>query len=273
MDKSYLESLEYLGTQTNFKPLTGIVLGTGLGDLVDHIDIEAVIEYEDIPHFPLSTVEGHQGMLIFGLLNKRPVVAMKGRFHYYEGYSMKEVTFPIRIMKLLGIKEIFISNAAGGVNSDFGIGDLMMINDHIDFFPENPLRGANLKDLGPRFPDMSQPYDLGLRKIASESARDLGILLHEGVYLGNPGPSFETPAEYTHYRTIGADAIGMSTVPEVIVARHMDLPVCALSVITNIAVPGQFGQNSHLDVQKAAVKAQENLTKLIKVMLGKIEAS
>ena len=270
MDNSLIESLEYLGTQTSFKPQTGIVLGTGLGDLVDHIEIEKIIRYEDIPHFPVSTVEGHHGELIFGLLNSRPVVAMKGRFHYYEGYSMQEVTYPIRIMKLLGISEIFISNAAGGVNTDFDIGDLMLIIDHINFFPDNPLRGANLEEFGPRFPDMSQVYDQGLISMAESEAKNLDILLHQGVYLGNQVPSFETPAEYLHYRTIGADAIGMSTVPEVIVARHMDIRVCAISVITNIAVPGRFEANTHQDVQKAAQQAQVNLARLMTGIIGNL---
>ncbi len=271
MDKSFLESIEYLKSKTSFNPLSGIVLGTGLGELVNLINIEVEIPYEDIPHFPVSTVEGHHGKLIFGTINDRPVVAMKGRFHFYEGYSMKEVTYPIRIMKLLGIKEIFISNAAGCVNPNFDIGDIMLIIDHINYFPESPLRGPNMEDFGPRFPDMSEPYDKNLAEMAKQEAKELDILLHQGVYLGNSGPSFETPAEYTHYRTIGADTIGMSTVPEVIVARHMDLKVCALSVVTNIAVPGQFDKNSHLDVQKAASKAQENLSKLMFNILGKIE--
>ncbi len=271
MDKSFHESLGYLASQTTFKPKTGIVLGTGLGDLVENMDIKAEILYKDIPHFPVSTVEGHHGKLIFGFLNHRPVVAMQGRFHYYEGYSMEKVTYPIRIMKLLGIKEIFISNAAGGVNPDFNIGDLMLIRDHIDFFPENPLRGANLEDFGPRFPDMSQAYDPGLIDMAITEAKDLRVLLHQGVYLGNTGPSFETPAEYIHYRTIGADAIGMSTVPEVIVARHMNLRVCALSVITNLAIPGKFDKNSHFDVQKAASKAQKNLGSLLMAVIGKLQ--
>lgn len=263
MDKSFTESLAFLSSQTSLKPKTGIVLGTGLGELVKKIDIKSEIDYKNIPNFPVSTVEGHQGKLIFGLLNERPVVAMQGRFHYYEGYSMEEVTYPIRIMKLLGIREIFISNAAGGVNPDFAIGDLMIISDHINFFPDNPLRGPNMEDFGPRFPDMSKAYDPGLLDIALKEAKEAGLLLHQGVYLGNPGPSFETPAEYLHYRTIGADAIGMSTVPEVIVARHMDLPVCAISVITNLAIPGQFDVNSHLDVQKAASRAQKNLSTLL----------
>jgi purine-nucleoside phosphorylase len=263
MDKSFVESLTYLSSQTTLKPKTGIVLGTGLGELVEKIDIKAEIDYKDIPNFPVSTVEGHQGKLIFGLLNQRTVVAMQGRFHYYEGYSMEEVTYPIRLMKLLGIQEIFISNAAGGVNPDFAIGDLMIIRDHINFFPDSPLRGPNMEDFGPRFPDMSKAYDPRLRDIAMKEAKESELLLHQGVYLGNPGPSFETPAEYLHYRTIGADAIGMSTVPEVIVARHMDLPVCAISVITNLAIPGQFDVNSHLDVQIAAARAQKNLSKLL----------
>jgi len=270
MDKKFAESLAFIISKTSFKPRTGIILGTGLGNLADEIDIHIEIEYEDIPHFPVSTVEGHQGKLIFGKLNNRPVVAMKGRFHYYEGYSMQEVTYPVRIMKLLGIDEIFISNAAGGVNPDFNIGDLMLIKDHIDFFPENPLRGKNLADLGRRFPDMSQAYDTDLIDIVEKEASKLNILVHKGVYLGNPGPSFETPAEYIHYRSIGADSIGMSTVPEVIVARHMNLRVCALSVITNIAVPGNFDINSHADVQIAAAKAQRNLARLLTAVLGRL---
>lgn len=271
MDKKYVESVKFLEARTSLLPKTGIVLGTGLGGLVQQIDIEDEIPYEDIPHFPVSTVEGHHGMLIFGRIKGRAVVAMKGRFHYYEGYSMQEVTYPIRIMKLLGINEIILSNAAGGVNSEFLIGDLMMINDHIDFFPENPLRGPNIEEFGPRFPDMSRVYDPGLMDMANKCAAELGIKLHQGVYLGNPGPSFETPAEYTHYRTIGADAIGMSTVPEAIVAMHMNLRILAISVITNIAVPGQFDANSHEDVQMAAVKAQKNMAGLIEMLVEMLD--
>jgi purine-nucleoside phosphorylase len=267
MDKRYQESIEYLKGSSDMIPETGIILGTGLGGLVSHIDIENEINYQDIPHFPVSTVEGHQGKLIFGHLNGRRVAAMKGRFHYYEGYSMQEVTYPVRIMKLLGIKEILISNAAGSVNPDFNIGEIMAITDHINFFPENPLRGPNIPEFGPRFPDMSNVYDRDLIDLAKQTAEKLGIKLHEGIYLGNPGPSFETPAEYTHYQKIGADAIGMSTVPEVIVARHMGLKIFAVSVITNVAVPGSFDVNTHEDVQRAAEKAQADLGKLIGEML------
>jgi purine-nucleoside phosphorylase len=271
MDKKYKESFEYLKSRSSLKPETGIVLGTGLGGLVKQINIETEIPYEEIPHFPLSTVEGHKGRLIFGTISGRTVVAMNGRFHYYEGYTMQEVTYPIRIMKILGIREILISNAAGGVNPDFKVGDLMLIRDHIDFFPDNPLRGLNIKDFGPRFPDMSQVYDPALLELAVQSAAELDLKIHKGVYLGNPGPSFETPAEYTHYRTIGADAIGMSTVPEVIVARHMDLKICAISVITNIATPGYFDVNTHQDVQKAATRAQEGLAGLIGLLIKKLD--
>ena len=267
MEKRFKESLDYLKSQTGSVPETGIILGTGLGNLVNDIDIIEEVSYQDIPHFPVSTVEGHHGKLIFGHLSDRNVVAMKGRFHYYEGYSMEEVTYPVRILKLLGIKDIFISNAAGGVNPDFNIGDLMLIHDHISFFPDNPLRGKNMGDFGPRFPDMSRVYDPGLIELAIKTAGKLGIPLHQGVYLGNPGPSFETPAEYIHYQRIGADAIGMSTIPEVIVARHMGLKIFAISVITNVAVKGNFQVNTHEEVQKAAEKAQVDLSSLIGAML------
>lgn len=270
MYELYNESLDFLKGEIDFKPVTGIVLGTGLGDLVNNIEVHAKIPYSRIPHFPVSTVEGHHGALIFGYLNNRPVVAMQGRFHYYEGYSMKEVTYPIRIMKLLGIKDIFISNASGGVNPDFEVGDLMLIRDHINFFPESPLRGPNHDEFGPRFTDMSEAYDKGLMDIAIQEANKINLPLHLGVYLGNPGPSFETPAEYTHYRIIGADAIGMSTVPEVIIARHMGLRVCAISVITNVAVPGRFHKTSHIDVQLAAVKAQADLGRLLMGIIGRL---
>jgi len=200
--------------------------------------------------------------MILGKLSGISVVVMQGRLHYYEGLDMQQVTFPIRVMKLLGIKQIFISNAAGGINPDFKVGDLMVIHDHINFFPENPLRGPNMNEFGQRFPDMSEPYDRSLIALAHLTAGKLGFRLREGVYVGNPGPSFETPAEYKHYRIIGGDAIGMSTIPDVIVSRHMELPVLAVSVITNIAVPGNFDKNSHLDVQEAAAKAGKYLVSL-----------
>lgn len=271
MLKKIQESLDFITANTRVRPATGIILGTGLGNLIDEIKISKIIKYKDIPHFPLSTVEGHSGNLIMGKLNKHKVVVMQGRFHYYEGYDMKEVTFPVRILKGLGIQNLLISNAAGGINPDFSIGDLMAITDHINLFPENPLRGENHDSLGLRFPDMSEPYDLKMIERASAIADRLGIKLHKGVYVGNQGPSFETPAEYTFYRQIGGSAVGMSTVPEVIVARHMEMPVFAVSVITNIATPGHFQKNSHLDVQEAAQKAQNNLVSLFKELLFSLD--
>ncbi|MBT3244706.1 MAG: purine-nucleoside phosphorylase [Bacteroidetes bacterium] len=261
------ETIDFISANTRIRPTTGIILGTGLGGLIDEIEISKKIPYKDIPHFPTSTVEGHSGNLILGKLNNHRVVVMQGRFHYYEGYSMQEVTFPVRILKGLGIQQLFLSNAAGGINPDFSIGDLMTITDHINLFPDNPLRGPNDDNLGPRFPDMSEPYSQKLIDQAHEIAGSLGFKLHKGVYVGNQGPSFETPAEYTFYRLIGGSAVGMSTVPEVIVARHMGLPVFAVSVITNIAVPGNFQKNNHLDVQEAAEQAGKNLAQLCKEML------
>jgi purine-nucleoside phosphorylase len=264
MWKELSETADYLLDKTKIRPIAGIVLGTGLGGLVNEIQITDIIPYASIPHFPVTTVEGHQGNLIFGHLAGKPVVAMQGRFHYYEGYSLVQTVFPLRVMKLVGIRQVFLSNAAGGINPDFQIGNLMVIRDHINFFPESPLRGKNIDELGTRFPDMSEPYDKRLIEIAFHVANDLGITLREGVYLGNPGPSFETPAEYTHYRLIGADAIGMSTIPEVIAARHMQLPVFAVSVVTNVAFPGNFQQNTHEDVQIAANQAASNMSHLFK---------
>jgi purine-nucleoside phosphorylase len=264
MWKRLTQTAEFLLTRTDIRPLTGIVLGTGLGKLVDDIQIVDKIPYSEIPDFPVTTVEGHHGNLIFGYLAGKPVVAMQGRFHYYEGFAMEETVFPLRVLKLMGIRQCFLSNAAGGINPDFEVGNLMVIRDHINFFPESPLRGKNLEELGPRFPDMSEPYDRKLIQLAHTVGDQLGIKLREGIYLGNPGPSFETPAEYTHYRLIGADAIGMSTVPEVLVARHMNLPVFAVSVITNVAVPGNFTENSHEDVQVAANRAADDMAKLFK---------
>jgi purine-nucleoside phosphorylase len=270
MWKKLTETVDFLNRRTDFRPLTGIVLGTGLGGLVDEIQVYDQVPYDEIPNFPVTTVEGHHGNLIFGSLSGKQVVAMQGRFHYYEGYSMTETVFPLRVLKLMGIRQVFLSNAAGGINPDFHIGDLMVIRDHINFFPESPLRGMNIDQLGTRFPDMSEPYDKQLTGLAQTVATSLGITLRDGIYLGNPGPSFETPAEYTHYRMIGADAIGMSTIPEVIAARHMSLPVFAVSVITNVAIPGNFQENSHADVQLAANRAATDMAGLFK---GVITAS
>jgi purine-nucleoside phosphorylase len=262
------ETADYLLSRTNIRPFTGIVLGTGLGGLVNEIQIADKIPYSEITNFPVTTVEGHHGNLIFGHLADKPVVAMQGRFHYYEGYSMVETVFPLRVLQLMGIRQVFLSNAAGGINPDFEVGNLMVIRDHINFFPESPLRGKNIDELGTRFPDMSEPYNKNLIRVAHTIAANLGIKLREGVYLGNPGPSFETPAEYTHYRLIGADAIGMSTIPEVLVARHMGLPVFAVSVITNVATPGNFQENSHADVQFAANQAAAHMAQLFKGVIS-----
>ncbi len=262
-----VKTAEFLKSRTDVGPTSGIVLGTGLGGLVHEIKISDRIPYDEIPNFPVTTVEGHQGYLIFGELGGIPVVAMQGRFHYYEGYTMQEVTFPLRVLKALGIRQVLLSNAAGGINPGFQVGNLMVIRDHINFFPENPLRGPNLDEMGTRFPDMSEPYDRQLIALGHTLADKIGIRLREGIYIGNPGPSFETPAEYTHYRLIGGDAIGMSTIPEVIVARHMELPVFGVSVITNVAVTGNFTENSHQDVQAAANRAGTDLAALFKGVL------
>ena len=216
------------------KPFALVVLGSGLGKLADSVENAVVIPYTTIPHFVKSTAVGHKGNLICGELGGKFICAMQGRFHYYEGYQMEQVTFPVRVMKRLGAEYMFVSNAAGGVNFDYKIGDLMIIKDHISMFP-NPIIGKNLDELGPRFVDMTRPYDLSLIKKMEEIAAEKGIILHKGVYLGNTGPTYETPAEYKFYRTAGADAVGMSTIPEVIVARHAGITVFGMSVITNEA--------------------------------------
>lgn len=248
----------------------GIILGTGLGQLINNIEIELEIPYEEIPFFPVSTVESHKGKLIFGKLSGKSVVAMQGRFHYYEGYSMKEVTFPVRVMKLLGIQHLFVSNAAGGLNPDFGIGELMIINDHIDLFPENPLRGKNLDQFGVRFPDMSEPYDLRLIEKAIQIGKRNNVKLHQGVYAAVQGPNLETKAEYKYLRTIGGDAIGMSTIPEVIVARHMELPVFAISAITDLCSPGNIKKVRIEEVLAAAAKAEPGMSLIIRELVKEL---
>ena len=230
-----MKAAEYIAGKLDGRtPFAGIVLGSGLGKLADKIENPIVIPYKDIPGFPVSTAIGHKGNFIAGNLGGKFVVAMQGRFHYYEGYSMEAVTLPIRVMKVLGIRYLFVSNAAGGVNFDFKVGDLMVITDHISHLP-NPLIGPNMAEFGPRFPDMTRPYDPKLRRMAFEIAAGLGYSLRSGVYFASSGPSYETPAEYKYYRLIGADAVGMSTIPEVVVARHSDIPVFGISVITNEA--------------------------------------
>ena len=246
---------------------TGIILGTGLGALADRITDKKEIPYENIPNFPVSTVEGHSGKLIIGKLGGKPVIALQGRFHFYEGYDMKQVTYPVRVMQLLGMEYLFVSNAAGGMNGSFKVGDIMLIEDHINLFPEHPLRGKNDPALGTRFPDMSEAYDLNLRKSATEIAEKNKIKLQFGIYIGTQGPTFETPAEYHYFKIIGGDAVGMSTVPEVIVARHAGMKVLAFSVITDLGVYGKIVEVSHEEVLKAAEIAQPKLAFLIEEVI------
>ena len=263
------ETAVYLKGKISSHPETAIILGTGLGSLVHDITDKYEIDYKDIPNFPISTVEGHSGKLIFGKLGNKDIMAMQGRFHYYEGYSMKEVTFPIRVMYELGIKTLFVSNAAGGMNPDFNIGDLMIITDHINFFPEHPLRGKNIS-YGPRFPDMSEAYNKALIHKADEIAKEKGIKVQHGIYLGTQGPTFETPAEYKMFHILGADAVGMSTVPEVIVANHCGIKVFGVSVITDLGVEGRIVEVSHEEVQKAADEAQPRMTTIMRKLINRI---
>ena len=263
------ETATYLKGKISTHPETAIILGTGLGSLVHEITDKYEIDYKDIPHFPLSTVEGHSGKLIFGKLGDKDIMAMQGRFHYYEGYSMKEVTFLVRVMHALGIKTLFVSNAAGGMNPDFEIGDLMVITDHINFFPEHPLRGKNIP-YGPRFPDMSEAYNKELINKADIIAAEKGIKLQHGIYIGTQGPTFETPAEYKMFHILGADAVGMSTVPEVIVANHCGINVFGISVITDLGVEGKIVEVSHEEVQKAADEAQPRMTTIMRELINRI---
>ena len=261
------ETAAFIKEQFSIIPETAIILGTGLGELVNHITDQKELAYKDIPNFPISTVEGHSGKLIFGKLGTKDIMAMQGRFHFYEGYDMKQVTFPVRVMKQLGVKTLFVSNAAGGMNPTFKVGDLMVIRDHINLFPEHPLHGKNYNELGPRFPDMSEAYSKRLIKKAFEIAEKNNIYLQQGVYVGTQGPTFETPAEYKYFKIIGGDAVGMSTVPEVIVARHGDMEVFAISVITDLGVEGLVEKASHEEVQKAAALAQPKMTLIMKELV------
>jgi len=231
------EAVTLLRSKTDFQPRTGIILGTGLGQLTDDVDLVATVDYADIPYFAKSTVQSHKGKLVFGHLAGHPVVVMAGRFHYYEGWSMAQVTFPVRVMAMLGIERLIITNVSGGVNPHFKAGDLVVVQDHINLLPDNPLRGENDERLGPRFPDMLYTYDVDLRKKVLENAKKAGIRAKEGVYLALQGPNLETPAEYAMMRRLGADCVGMSSVPEVLVARHMGLPVMMLSMISNVSFP------------------------------------
>jgi len=269
--QQFNESLSYLKTAYPLTPEVGIVLGTGLGNFSDKVEIEKEINYGDIPHFPLSTVEGHKGKLIFGNLNGKKVVCMAGRFHFYEGYDAEQVVFPIRMMKLLGIKALLLSNAAGGVNPDFNVGDLMIITDHVSFFTRNPLIGKNVSEFGPRFPDMSEPYRKELIQKAKDIGKKLGISLREGVYYAVTGPTFETRAEYKLVHALGGDAVGMSTVQECIVANHMGLPVFAMSVITDIGIRDDENKITHEEVLQAAKDAEPKFAAIFKEMVKVIE--
>ncbi len=260
------ETAAWIKQHTTMRPLTAIVLGTGLGRLAQEIEIEEAFPYQDIPHFPVSTVEGHSGKLIFGRLGGKEVMALQGRFHYYEGYDMKQVTFPVRVMYELGIKNLFVSNAAGGMNPDFEIGDLMLIKDHINFMPEHPLHGPNFPT-GPRFPDMHEAYDHKFLELARQIAREKDIRVVEGVYLATQGPTFETPAEYKMYHIFGADAVGMSTVPEVIVAHHCGIRVFGISIITDLGVEGKIVEVSHEEVQRAADAVQPLMAEIFRELV------
>lgn len=260
----------YIKAKISNLPNIAIILGTGLGALVNHIEEAEYISYSDIPNFPISTVEGHSGNLIFGYLGGKRIMAMQGRFHFYEGYDMKEVTFPIRVMKALGVKTLFVSNAAGGMNKEFRVGDIMIINDHINLFPENPLRGKNYNELGPRFPAMTEAYSHKLIKLANVIAAEKGIRVMNGVYVGTSGPTFETPAEYEYFRIIGGDAVGMSTVPEVIVANHASMEVFGVSVITDLGGKDITEVPTHEEVQKAAMKAQPKMVEIMQTLISKI---
>lgn len=274
MEKNMLEAIKetaaFIKTHVNELPKIGIILGTGLGDLVNHMEVIKEIDYKEIINFPVSTVEGHSGKLIFGNLGGKYIMAMQGRFHYYEGYGMKQVTFPVRVMKELGVETLFVSNAAGGMNKEFSVGDVMIITDHINLFPENPLRGKNYNELGDRFPAMTEPYSHRLIKIADEIGAEKSLRLMHGVYVGTTGPTFETPAEYEYFRIIGGDAVGMSTVPEVIVAKHAGMEVFGVSVITDLGGKDITEVPSHEEVQKAAITAQPVMTTLIKELLARI---
>lgn len=265
------ETANYIRAKVGEMPKTAIILGTGLGALVDHIDDKQYIPYKEIPNFPVSTVEGHSGNLIFGRLGTKPVMAMQGRFHYYEGYDMKQVTFPVRVMKELGIETLYVSNAAGGMNKEFRVGDIMIITDHINLFPENPLHGKNDNRLGPRFPAMTEAYSHKLIDLADKIAAEKGISVMHGVYVGTQGPTFETPAEYEYFRIIGGDAVGMSTVPEVIVANHGGMKVFGVSVITDLGGKDVTDVPTHEEVQKAAEEAQPRMMEIMKELVARAE--
>ncbi len=274
-EKNWLELIkqtaDFIRSKVNRLPKTAIILGTGLGDLATRIKEDVSLPYNEIPNFPVSTVEGHAGRLIFGELGDKYVMAMQGRFHFYEGYSMKESTFPVRVMKALGVQTLFVSNASGGMNPNFRIGDIMIITDHINLFPEHPLHGKNYNELGPRFPAMNEAYSKRLIEKAREIAKEKNVRLVEGVYVGTQGPTFETPAEYRYFYRIGGDAVGMSTVPEVIVARHSGMEVFGLSVITDLGGEGIAPDVSHEEVQKAAAAAQPIMSMVMEEIINRFD--
>lgn len=264
------QTVEYIKSKITTQPQVGIILGTGLGGLVKEIEIITEISYEKIPNFPISTVESHSGKLIFGKLGDKHVVAMQGRFHFYEGYSFEQVSFPVRVMKYLGIEKLVVSNAAGGVNPDFEVGEIMIINDHINAFPGNPLIGKNIDEMGPRFVDMFETYDPKMIALGKKVAQENNIRIAEGVYYGLTGPMLETPAEYKMIRILGADAVGMSTIPEITVARHMDIPCFAISIITDLGVPGKIKKVDVAEIIAVAGKQEPKMTTIIKELITQI---
>lgn len=270
--ESYAETVSYIRTITNASPQVCIILGSGLGELVNHISVNYSISYSEIPHFPVSTVEGHSGNLLFGIIHGVSVVVMQGRFHYYEGYSMQQITYPMRIMKLLGVEYLFVSNAAGGLNPLYRTGDLMIIQDHINFFSEHPLRGVNDDSFGERFPDMSEVYSKVLIAKSQEIAQRFDIRIHTGVYIGSSGPSLETPAEYRMFRMWGADVTGMSTVPEIIVAHHSGITCFGISIVTNESADADKGiVTTHADVQKNAALAQPRMAVIFMELIRELK--
>jgi purine-nucleoside phosphorylase len=272
MLQSIYNTTEYIKRRIgDFEPEVGIILGTGLGGLVQEIEVTHRLMYSNIPDFPISTLEFHSGKLIFGQLSGKRVIAMQGRLHYYEGYDMKQITFPVRIMKMLGIKRLFVSNASGALNPKFRKGDLMIIKDHINLQGDNPLRGSNYEDLGPRFPDMSEPYNKVMIKEGMKIAKKNNITCHQGVYVSVAGPNLETSAEYKYLRIIGGDAVGMSTVPEVIVANHMQLPVFAISVLTDEGFPEILQPVSIEEIIKVAAEAEPKMTLILKKLLSSLK--
>ncbi|MFN8326279.1 purine-nucleoside phosphorylase [Flavobacterium sp.] len=261
------ETVEFINDRINYNPEYGVILGSGLGGFTDDINVEYILSYSEIPNFPVSTVQGHKGALVFGTIGDKRVVAMQGRFHFYEGYDMKEVTFPVRVMKYLGVSKLIVSNASGGVNQSYHVGSIVLIKDHINMMPEHPLRGRNDERFGPRFVNMSEPYSKAMIAKAKEIANELDITVHDGVYLGLQGPTFETLAEYKMVKVLGADCVGMSTVPEVIVARHMELETFGLSVITDMGNEDSIEAITHEEVLEAAKEAEPKVRTLIRELI------